>query len=109
MLGFSNAYNLISLTGGIDDSADITGRIAAAGPITQATTIGTDLRTSDPYFSLASANGGPYAIVAAGGIPISDSFNVNAGGKVYSSTSTNAGFNFANEKCIGTTLTRDRP
>jgi choice-of-anchor A domain-containing protein len=96
-LGIANAYNLIALTGDINDAADITGRIAANGQVTQATTIGTDLRTSDPYFNLASANGGPYAIVAGGGIPTSNSFNVNAGGNVYSSTPTSATFNFVNE------------
>ena len=96
-LGVANAYNLIALTGDINDAADITGRIAAEGQVTQATTIGSDLRTSDPYFDLASANGGPYAIVAAGGIPTSNSFNINAGGNVYSSTPTTASFNFVNE------------
>jgi choice-of-anchor A domain-containing protein len=101
LFGVASAYNLIALTGNISDSADITGRIAAAGQVTQATTIGTALRTSDPYISLASENGGPWAIVAAEGIPTSNSFNVNAGGNVYSSTSTNASFNFANENYSG--------
>ena len=100
-LGLVNAYNLISLTGDISDAADITGRIAAAGQVTRATTIGTDLRTSDPYIGLASTNGGPWAIVAAQGISTGDSFNINAGGNVYSSTATSAGFNFANEVYAG--------
>jgi choice-of-anchor A domain-containing protein len=100
-LEVANAYNLISLTGNISDAADITGRIAAAGKITEATTIGDALRTSDPYFSLAKENGGPFAIVAGGGIPTGNSFNINAGGNVYSSTSTNANFNFANENYSG--------
>ena len=88
-------------TGDINNAADITGRIAAFGQVTQATTIGSDLRTGDPYFDLASANGGPFAIVAAGGIPTSNSFNINAGGNVFSSTSTNATFNFVNEFYTG--------
>ena len=100
-LGVANAYNLISLTGNISDSADITGRIAAAGQVTQAAPIGDGLRTSDPYFLLAQANGGPYAIVAGGGITTSNSFSIDAGGNVYSSTSTNANFNFANENYSG--------
>jgi choice-of-anchor A domain-containing protein len=103
--GVASAYNLVALTGNISSSADITGRIAADGQVTQATTIGTELRTSDPYMSLASANGGPYAIVAAGGIPTGNSFNVNAGGNVYSYTSTKASFNFANENYSGSPYT----
>jgi len=104
-LGVANAYNLISLTGNISDSADITGRIAAAGQVTQGAPIGDALRTSDPYYLLAKANGGPYAIVAGGGIATSNSFNINAGGNVYSSTSTNANFNFANENYSGSLYT----
>jgi choice-of-anchor A domain-containing protein len=100
-LGTAIAYNLIALNGNINDSADITGRIAASGQVVQSTTIGSDLRTSDPFITLASKNGGPYAIVAAGGVPTSNSFNANAGGNVYSSTPTNAGFNFANENYPG--------
>lgn len=101
VLGQSNAYNLVALTGDISSTADITGRIAAAGQITMATTVGTALRTSDPFLATASANGGPFAMVAGGGIPTADSFNVNAGGNVYSSTPTNATFNFANEEYVG--------
>jgi choice-of-anchor A domain-containing protein len=101
VFGLASAYNLVALTGNISDSADITGRIAAAGQVTQATTIGSALRTSDAYISQASENGGPWAIVAAGGIPTSNSFNVNAGGNVYSSTATSASFNFANENYSG--------
>jgi choice-of-anchor A domain-containing protein len=100
-LGVANAYNLISLKGDISDSADITGRIAAAGKVTEATTIGDGLRTSDPYILQATTNGGPYAIVAAGGISAGGSFSLNGGGSVYSSTSTNANFNFANESYSG--------
>jgi len=100
-LGTANAYNLVSLTGNISDGADITGRIAAAGQVTQATTIGDALRTNDPYFLQAQVNGGPYAIVAGGGIAAGGSFSINAGGNVYSSTSTNATFNFANEDYSG--------
>jgi choice-of-anchor A domain-containing protein len=99
--GIAGAFNLVALTGDISDAADITGRIAASGQVTQATTIGNDLRTGDPYISLASANGGPYALVAGGGIPTSNYFSVNAGGNVYSATQTNAGFNFANENYAG--------
>jgi choice-of-anchor A domain-containing protein len=99
--GLASAYNLVALKGNISTQADITGRIAAAGQVTQATTIGSALRTSDAYISQASENGGPWAIVAAGGIPTSNSFNVNAGGNVYSSTATSASFNFANENYSG--------
>jgi choice-of-anchor A domain-containing protein len=105
VFGVASAYNLVALTGNISDSADITGRIAADGQVTQATTIGSGLRTSDTYLTLASANGGPWAIVAAGGIPTSNSFNVNAGGNVYSSTATGASFNFANENYSGSAYT----
>ncbi len=100
-LGLANGYNLISLTGDISDSADITGRIAAAGQVLQATTIGSALRTSDPYLGFALGNGGPWAIVAGGGIPTSNAFNINAGGNVFSSTATNANFNFVNEAYAG--------
>ena len=100
-LGVANAFNLIALSGDINDSADITGRIAASGRVTQSTTIGSDLRISDPFLDLASQNGGPWAIVAAGGIPASNSFNIDGGGNVYSSTLTSAGFNFANENYPG--------
>lgn len=100
-LGLANGYNLISLSGDISDAADITGRIAAAGQVLQATTIGSALRTSDPYLGLAAGNGGPWAIIAGGGIPASDSFNINAGGNVFSSTATSANFNFVNEGYAG--------
>jgi choice-of-anchor A domain-containing protein/uncharacterized repeat protein (TIGR01451 family) len=100
-LGIANAYNLVALKGNISDAADITGRIAAAGQVTLATTIGTALRDGDPYLASASADGGPWAIVAAAGIPTSDSFNINAGGNVYSLTPTTAGFNFVNENYSG--------
>ena len=104
-LGQANGYNLISLTGDISDTADIMGRIAAAGQVLQATTIGSILRTSDPYMGFASANGGPWAIVAAGGIPTSNAFNINGGGNVFSSTATNATFNFVNEDYAGSSYT----
>jgi choice-of-anchor A domain-containing protein len=39
--------------------------------------------------------------VAGGVIPTSNSFNVNAGGNVYSSNATSASFNFANENYSG--------
>ena len=100
-IGQANAYSLISLSGNIADAADITGRIAAAGQVTQATTIGSDLRTGDPFMGFASAHGGPWAIVAGEGIPTSDSFNINAGGNVFSSTATSATFNFVNEEYAG--------
>jgi choice-of-anchor A domain-containing protein len=99
--GTALAYNLVALNGNINDAADITGRIAASGQVLQSTTVGSDLRTSDPFIASASKNGGPFAIVAAGGIPTSNWFNVNAGGNVYSSTATKAGFNFANENYQG--------
>jgi choice-of-anchor A domain-containing protein len=103
--GVGSAYNLVALTGNISTSADVTGRIAAAGQVTQSTTIGSGLRSSDTYISLASANGGPWAIVAGGGVSTSNSFNVEAGGNVYSSTSSNANFNFANENYSGSLYT----
>jgi choice-of-anchor A domain-containing protein len=101
VFGVASAYNLIALTGNISDSADITGRIAANGQVTQATTIGSGLKTGDTYLSLAKANGGPWAIVAAGGISTGGSFNINGGGNVYSSTATSANFNLANENYSG--------
>ncbi|MGD0832773.1 MAG: putative Ig domain-containing protein, partial [Terracidiphilus sp.] len=103
--GVGGAYNLVALSGNIGTSADITGRVAAAGQVSQSTTIGSGLRSSDPYISLASASGGPWAIVAGGGVTTSNSFNVEAGGNVYSSTSTNANFNFANENYSGSLYT----
>jgi choice-of-anchor A domain-containing protein len=96
-IGLANAYNMVSLRGDINDSADITGRIAAAGAVNQVTTIGSALRNGDPFISLATVKGIPYAIVAAGGIPDANSINLNAGGSVYSSTVTGASLHFTNE------------
>ncbi len=95
--GIANAYNLIALKSSINDSADISGRIASAGAVNQVTTIGSALRNSDPYISLATVHGIPYAIVAGGGVPDGNSINLNGGGSVYSSTATTANLNFANE------------
>jgi choice-of-anchor A domain-containing protein len=100
-LGLTSAYNIITLSGGISDSVDITGRIAASGQISGITTIGSWLSTKDPYITLASANGGPYAVVAGGGIASSVSVNINGGGNVYSSTATSASIGLANENYTG--------
>jgi choice-of-anchor A domain-containing protein len=103
--GVASAYNMVALNGDINDGVDITGRIAAQGRVLQATTIGSGLRSGDPYIALAAENGGPYAIVAGGGIPTSNQFWVNAGGNVYSSTATSANFGFANENYSGSLYT----
>jgi choice-of-anchor A domain-containing protein len=97
VFGVASAYNMVALTGNISDSSDVTGRIAADGKVTQGSTYGSGLKTGDTYISQASANGGPYAIVAAGGITASGNFNINGGGNVYSSTATSTTINFANE------------
>jgi choice-of-anchor A domain-containing protein len=96
-MGLANAYNLVSLKGDLNDSADISGRIAAAGAVNLVTTIGSALRNGDPLISLATVKGIPYAIVADGGIPNANSINLNGGGSVFSSTVTSANLNFANE------------
>jgi choice-of-anchor A domain-containing protein len=77
-------------------SSDVTGRIAAAGYITSATTIGSafqsvDNTTNDPWGSLANG----YAVVAGAGISASGTFDINGGGNVYAPT--NAASYFFND------------
>jgi choice-of-anchor A domain-containing protein len=97
--GVASAFNLVALgtvnssgqtviAGNIGTQADVEGRMAAANQITQATTIGSTLR-SDPYGSLA----GGYALVAGGGVTAGNYFNINGGGNVYASTNS-AGYNW---------------
>ncbi len=110
--GAANAYSLVALKRGIDDPADITGRIAAAGAVDQVKTVGSGLRNGDPWIALATVKGIPYAIVAAGGIPDGNFINLNAGGSVYSSAATKAILNFANESAgvyAGSKLIVGRP
>lgn len=81
--GVASAYNLVALTGNVGTQADVGGRIAAAGYITQSTTVGSHLGT-DPYGSLANG----YEMVAGKGISATNYFNVNGGGNVYAPTNT---------------------
>lgn len=96
--GVASAYNLVALgtvdsngntviAGNISTNADITGRIAAAGMVTNGTTIGSNLY-SDPYGSLA-----PYDVVSTGGLNPGEQFNINSHGNVYA-PGTNGNFNF---------------
>lgn len=85
--GIASAYNLVALTGNISTNADITGRVAAAGVVTNGTTIGSNLY-SDPWGSLA-----PYDLVSTGGLNSGTQFNINSHGNVYAPGS-NGNFNF---------------
>lgn len=96
--GVASAYNLVALSGNIGTNADVEGRIAAAGDVTVATTIGSTLG-SDPWGSLADG----YAMLANTGITTGNYFNINGGGNVYT-PSNNAGYNF-NENPHGTLVT----
>lgn len=96
--GVASAYNLVALgtvdsfgqtviAGNINDSSDITGRIAAAGTITGNLTIGSSLN-SDPYGFAAT-----YGLVAAGGLGAGTQINMNGGGSAYA-PGLNGSFNF---------------
>jgi len=101
--GVASAYNLVALTGDINDTSDITGRIAAAYKIDASTTIGSWLNgtTADPYASLASG----YAVVAGSTINASNYFNINGGGNVYQSYSSSTVNVNWNESPKGTVVT----
>lgn len=87
--GAASAFNLVALgtvngngqsviAGNVGTSADVEGRIAAAGYLTEASTVGATLG-SDPFRALAE----DYAIVAGSGVTETNYINVNGGGNVY--------------------------
>jgi choice-of-anchor A domain-containing protein len=90
-------------------SADVTGRVAAAGQITNAFTIGAEFQsgsnsTNDPWGSYANG----YAMYAAGGIsvPSGSHFQINGGGNAYAPGASNSNFYFNDQgKLVNTTLT----
>jgi choice-of-anchor A domain-containing protein len=100
--GVASGYNLVALgtvtSGGklaggtINDGADITGRIAAAGLISNISTIGSSLN-SDPYKNDATFGGVTYDVVAGGGLK-GQSININSHGDVFANPTVNASFNF---------------
>jgi len=107
--GVASAFNLVALgtvngsggtviAGNVGTSADVEGRVAAAGTITQLSTVGATLG-SDPYGSLA----GGYAIVGGTAITESNYINVNGGGNVYT-PSNSAHYNW-NESPQGHVVT----
>src|ERR1700754_1144252 len=96
--GVASAYNLVALgtvnsqgntiiAGNIATSADITGRVAAAGMVLNGTTIGSNLY-ADPWGSQAS-----FDVVSTGGLNPGEQFNINSHGNVYAPGS-NGNFNF---------------
>ena len=87
-----SAYNVVALgdtvlAGNISDSADITGRVAAANIVQLGTTFGSSLN-ADPYGSLAT-----YAVLATNGLGAGQSYNINGGGNVFA-PGTNGNINF---------------
>ena len=101
--GTASAFNLVALTGNIDDTSDVTGRMAAAYQVDASTTVGSWLNgtTADPYGSLANG----YAVVAGSTINASGYFNVNGGGNVYQSYSSSSVNVNWNESPQGTLVT----
>ncbi len=96
--GVASAYNLVALgtvdshgatviAGDIGTSADVTGRVAAAGMIVTGTTIGSSLNP-DPWGSLAS-----FDLVSTGGLNSGEQFNINSHGNAFAPGS-NGSFNF---------------
>ena len=95
--GVASAYNLVALggtlangsgsTGNVSTQADVTGRIAAAGQMTNGTTVGSSLNM-DPFGSLAR-----FDLVSSGGLTAGSQFNVNSKGNVYA-PGTNGNINF---------------
>jgi choice-of-anchor A domain-containing protein len=96
--GVASAYNLVALgtvdshgntviAGNISTTADITGRVAAAGMVTSGTTIGSNLY-SDSWGSLAH-----FDLVSTGGLNSGEQFNINSHGNVFAPGS-NGNFNF---------------
>jgi len=87
-LGTVNAHGQTLIAGNIATPSDVEGRIAAANQVSQASTIGGNLR-GDPYGSLASG----YALVAAGGVTAGGNLNIDGGGNVYAPTN-NSSYNW---------------
>ncbi|WP_263367640.1 choice-of-anchor A family protein [Edaphobacter bradus] len=96
--GVASAYNLVALgtvdghgntvlPGNISTSADVTGRVAAAGMVLNGTTIGSSLN-GDPWGSLAA-----YDFVSSGGLNPGESFNINSHGNAYA-PGADGSFNF---------------
>ena len=94
----ASAYNLVALgtvdshgntliAGNISTSADVTGRIAAAGTVLTGTTIGSSLN-GDPWGSLAS-----FDLVSTGALNPGEQFNINSHGNAYA-PGANGSFNF---------------
>jgi choice-of-anchor A domain-containing protein len=107
--GVASAYNLVALgtvatpghaaiAGTINDSADVTGRVAAAGQILNLTSVGSDLVGSqalpDPYKSDSVVGGVSYDVVATGGLQAGLSINVNSDGSVYAKPPVSDNINF---------------
>jgi choice-of-anchor A domain-containing protein len=86
--GVASAYNLTALTGNIGTSADIGGRIAAAGQVTGSITVMSSLN-GDPYGA-----GVTWAIIAQNGMTGSGNVNDHGvHGDVYSPTGANVNIN----------------
>jgi choice-of-anchor A domain-containing protein len=106
--GIASGYNLVALgvaaspghvavAGNIKDGSEVTGRVAAAGTISQIGTIGANLGSNDPFKADATFNGTTYDLVAGGGFTTGTSINshgsafvVNSNGSAF----TNGGINF---------------
>jgi choice-of-anchor A domain-containing protein len=86
-LGTVNSNGNTIIPGNISTSADVTGRVAAAGVVLTGTTIGSSLN-SDPWGSLAE-----YNFVSTGGLNPGETFNINSSGNAYA-PGTNGTFNF---------------
>lgn len=100
--GVASAYNLVAIgtvdqygntviAGNINDTADITGRVAAANTIQAGTTVGSAFQNSgavDPFGSLAT-----FGLVAQNGLAAGVQINLNGGGNAYA-PGTNGSFNF---------------
>lgn len=91
-LGVAGAYNLFATTGNISTGADIGGRIAATGSVTNGVTVMSSLN-GDPYGA-----GVTWAIIAQNGLGAGQSYNVNdhgVHGDVYTPNG-NGNINFNN-------------
>lgn len=97
--GVASAYNLVALgtvdsqgnaviAGNVNTSADVTGRVAAAGMVLTGTTIGSSLN-GDPWGSLAT-----YDLVSTGGLNPGEQFNINSHGNAYAPGASSSQFNF---------------
>jgi len=105
-LGTVNSQGTTVLAGTINDSADITGRVAAAGEILNLTTVGSQLN-NDPFGNAATFQGVSYAVVAGGGLNSGLSINVNSPGDVFSTppvpANTTINFNGGGKLITGAT------